>query len=92
MNNRVEFKKGEQKKFIKEVMKKINSPSLRELGNRLSINYSTLKNYLAEERLLPENLFNDLCYISKINKEELNIQILKDNWGQVKGGKISKRN
>jgi len=88
---RVRFRKEEQRKFIQEVLKKINCPSLKELGNRLSINYSTLKNYFAEERCLPESLFNDLCYISKINKNELNIEYLKPNWGQIKGGKISRK-
>jgi hypothetical protein len=91
MVRRVKFKKGEQKKFIQEVLKNINSPSIKELANRLSVNYSTLKNYIVEERLLPENLFNDLCFISKINKNELNIEYLQENWGQIKGGKISKK-
>jgi hypothetical protein len=88
---RVKFKEKEQRKFMQEVLKRINCPSLRELGNRLTINYSTLKNYFNEERCLPENLFNDLCYISKINKNELNIKFLEENWGQIKGGKISKK-
>lgn len=85
---RIKFQKGEQRKFIKEVLEKINCPSLRELGNRLGVNYSTLKNYLNEERCLPENLFNDLCSTSKINKEKLHFEVLQENWGQVKGGKI----
>ncbi|MCX6751109.1 MAG: hypothetical protein NTZ83_06645 [Candidatus Pacearchaeota archaeon] len=88
---RVKFQKGEQRKFLKEVLKKINCPSLRELGNRLAINYSTLKNYFSEERCLPDSLFNDICYISKINKEDLKIEYLNSNWGQVKGGKISRK-
>jgi len=88
---RIKFQKGQQRKFIQEVLERINCPSLRELGNRLGINYSTLKNYFNEERCLPENLFNDLCYISKINKENLKIESLNSNWGQVKGGRIGKR-
>lgn len=87
---RIKFNKEQQRKFIQEVMGKINCPSLRELGNRLVINYSTLKNYFNEERCLPESLFNDLCYISKIDKENFNVKYLDENWGQVKGGK-SKR-
>jgi len=75
---------------MQEVLEKINCPSLRELGNRLTINYSTLKNYFNEERCLPENLFNDLCYISKVNKEDFNVVYLNENWGQVKGGKNKK--
>ncbi len=92
MIRRIKFKKGEQRKFIKDVLKNINSPSIKELANRLSINYSTLKNYIVEERLLPENIFDNLCFISKINKSELDVEYLEENWGQVKGGKISKRN
>jgi len=88
--SRVKFQKGEQRKFIQDVLGRINSPSLRELGNRLGVNYSTLKNYFNEERCLPENLFNDLLYISKINKENYKMEYLKENWGQVKGGKKSK--
>jgi hypothetical protein len=88
---RVKFQKGHQRKFIQEVLKRANCPSLRELGNRLSINYSTLKNYLAEERCLPENLFSDLCYISKIDKNELEFEFVEEHWGQVKGGKISRK-
>jgi hypothetical protein len=90
MVRRVKFRKGEQRKFLKEVLEKINCPSLRELRNRLEVNYSTLKNYFNEERCLPENLFNDLLYISKINKEDYKMEYLKENWGQVKGGKIGK--
>jgi len=84
---RVKFHKGYQRKFIQEVLISINCPSLRELGNRLSINYSTLKNYFNEERCLPENLFYDFCYISKLNKENFDVEYLNENWGQVKGGK-----
>jgi len=80
-----------QRKFMQEVIEKINCPSLRELGNRLSINYSTLKNYFIEERYLPESLFNDLCLISKLDKSKMNIEYLDGNWGQIKGGKKSKR-
>jgi len=87
---RVKFHKGYQRKFIQEVLISINSPSLRELGNRLSINYSTLKNYFNEERCLPENLFYDFCYISKLDKKSFDVEYLNENWGQVKGGKNKK--
>jgi hypothetical protein len=84
---RIKFKKGMQRKFMQDVLGRVNCPSLRELGNRLNINYSTLKNYFNEERCLPENLFNDLCYISKINRENFDVEYLSENWGQIKGGK-----
>jgi hypothetical protein len=88
---RVKFSGSEQRKFIQDVLNRINCPSLRELANRLSVNYSTLKNYFNEDRCLPEVLFNDLIYISKINKEDLQVEYLNSSWGQVKGGKKSRR-
>ncbi len=73
-------------------MKRINCPSLRELINRgIDVNYSTLKNYYAEERLIPEALFNELIGLSELNKRDFEFELINDNWGQVKGGKISKK-
>ena len=89
---RIKFKKGEQRKFIKRVIEKINCPSLRELINRgIEVNYSTLKNYYNEERLLSDKLFYELIEISELNKNELDFNIINENWGQVKGGKKSRR-
>ena len=85
---RVKFKKTEQRKFLKKVLIELNCPYLKELINRgFEINYSTLKNYFSESRLLPQNLFEELCYASKINPKKLKIKYLKNNWGQIKGGK-----
>jgi hypothetical protein len=91
MIRRIKFQKGHQRRFIQEVLQKANCPSLRELGNRLGINYSTLKNYFAEERCLPESFFNDLCYLAKVEKKNLEVEYLNSSWGQVKGGKISRK-
>ncbi|MEK6925990.1 MAG: hypothetical protein AABW50_01795 [Nanoarchaeota archaeon] len=81
---RVKFRKGKQREFLQKVLAETNCPSLRELSRRLEINYSTLKNYFAEDRLLPKNLF-DLLY--KISGVKANAGFLDDNWGQRKGGK-----
>ncbi|MGY4884622.1 MAG: hypothetical protein ACP5NZ_03530 [Nanobdellota archaeon] len=90
--SRIKFRKGEQRKFLQEAMKRINCPSLRELINRgIDVNYSTLKNYYAEERLIPEALFNELIGLSELNKRDFEFELINDNWGQVKGGKISKK-
>lgn len=90
---RIQFRKGFQRRFIKKVLDEINCPSLRELINRgISVNYSTLKNYYCEERLLPEEFFLSLCEIAKFNTNNFNFKILDKNWGQVIGGKKSKRN
>lgn len=84
-------KDGSQRKFLKKVLEELNCPSLRALNQfGFDIPYSTLKNYFVEERLIPEDFFNDLCYLSKIGKEELNFELVEDNWGQVKGGKRKK--
>jgi len=53
--------------------------------------YSTLKNYYNESRLLPEDLFDDLCDVARIDKAELEFEEVEENWGKVKGGKIGKR-
>ena len=88
---RIHFNKGKQRIFLKNVLKILDCPSLRELGNRLNLNYSTLKNYFNESRNLSEFLFNDLCDLAKIDKIDLDFEILNENWGQVKGGIISKK-
>jgi len=89
---RVKFRKGMQRKFIQQVLDSIGCPSLRELRQRgFDVNYSTLKNYFVEDRLLPEDLFKSLCEVAKINFENLNVIFLEENWGKVKGGKKGKR-
>ena len=89
---RVKFQKGEQRKFIQEVLNRINCPSLRELINRgIDINYSTLKNYFNEDRLMPEEFFNELIEISGLNKNNFTFEFINEHWGQIKGGKISRR-
>ena len=85
---RIKFEKGKQKEFLKRVIINLNSPSLRGLLQfGFDIPYSTLKSYFQEHRLMPEELFKDLCHISKINTSDLDVEYLEDNWGRVKGGK-----
>jgi hypothetical protein len=50
-----------------------------------------MKNYFAEERTLPEEFFNQICNLTKINQKKLKLEKLENNFGQIKGGKISKR-
>lgn len=91
--SRVKFKKGYQKKFFQEVLIRINCPSLRELRKRgFDVSYSSLKNYFSERRNIPEELFNDLIHVSKIDKDSLEFETVDDNYGQVIGGKKSKKN
>jgi len=83
---RIKFKKkSQQRKFLKKVLEKINCPSLRAFEQfGFDVPYSTLKNYFSEARFLPEDFFKELCVFAKISAR--NIEVLKDNWGQVKGG------
>ncbi len=89
--SRVKFKKGFQRKFLQEVLEKINCPSLRELSKRgFDISYSGLKNYFIERRNLPLEFFNDLIRISGVDKNKIDFEIVEDNYGQVIGGKKSR--
>jgi len=85
---RIKFNKGRQRKFLKEVLLKINCPSLRLINQiGFDINYQTLKSYFNENRTLPKELFENLCKISGIDKTKLKFDILNDNWGKIIGGK-----
>lgn len=91
--NRIQFKKNEQKEFLDKCIENLNLTSIRgllQLG--LNTTYNNLKNYYTERRTIPEHLFQDLIYLSKINPATLDMEIKNQNWGQIKGGKISKRN
>lgn len=89
---RVKFNKGKQREFLKKVLEKTNCPSLRELINRgIDVNYSTLKNYFNEERLIPEEFFKELIIFSGLSEKDFQFELIKENWGQSKGGRISRR-
>ena len=84
--------KNNQKNFLKKVLVNTNCPSVKDFMQfGLDVNYSALKNYFSGLRLLPKDLFENMCHLAKIKKEELNFEYVSDNWGQVKGGKKSKR-
>jgi len=92
MEDRIKFRKNKQKEFLDLVKTKLNCVSLRGiLQFGIKVPYSTLKDYYNENLFIPRNLFEDLCYLAKINKKELGFEVLSGNWGQVKGGKIGKR-
>jgi len=90
---RIKFnERGKQREFINLVLQELNCPSLRELINRgISVNYSTLKNYFTEQRLIPEGIFNELIGISGLNKNDFDFKIVDGFWGQIVGGKKSKK-
>ncbi len=85
---RVKFKVGLQRKFFDLVILNTSSPSLRGLIQfGIKINYQTLKSYYNENRTLPEDFFKDLCILAKLDYKSFKVVYLKENWGQVKGGK-----
>ena len=89
---RIKFEKGGQRRFLDLVVARLSSPSVRGiLQFGFDIPYSTLKNYYNESRLLPSGLFDDLCEVAGISKDDLSFELIDDNWGKVKGGKIGKR-
>jgi hypothetical protein len=89
---RVLFKNGEQRKFLDNSIKILNSLSLRGLLQfGLETNYNCLKNYYNERRLIPQELFLDICHLIKKDDSKFKIEYLSDNWGKIKGGKIGKR-
>jgi hypothetical protein len=89
---RIRFPLGEQRKFLDLVVERLNCISLRGiLQFGFDIPYSSLKNYYIERRLLPLTLFESLCHLAKMDIKVLKIQYVNSNWGQVKGGKKSKR-
>ena len=90
---RIRFlKKRGQRKFLDLVVERLNSPSVRGiLQFGFDVPYSTLKNYYNESRLLSSELFDDLCEVAWIDKGSLDFEEVGENWGKVKGGKISRR-
>ena len=89
---RIRFRKGKQRKFLDLVVERLSSPSVRGiLQFGVGVPYSTLKNYYNESRLLPEELFDDLCELAGIDRGDLDFEVVGNNWGRVKGGKIGKR-
>ena len=89
---RIKFKRGGQRKFLDLVVEKLSSPSVRGiLQFGFDVPYSTLKNYYNESRLLPEGFFDDLCEVANISRKGLRFELVDENWGKIKGGKVGKR-
>jgi len=89
---RIQFEKGQQQYFIDAVCKKLNK-NLKELSEELNkynrISYSAIKHYHQERLLLPFIIAETLVKISNIQwKIFKHKNLLADNWGTIKGGKI----
>lgn len=91
-SRRVKFEDGEQIVFIKEVMKNISAPTLKELTSRdIGLSYSRLKKYYQGKSLMPEDIFEELCLLSGISKDKFRVSYLSSNWGAIRGGKMGIR-
>ena len=89
---RVQFEKGKQRKFLDLVRQRLRAPSVMAiLQFGFSCSESGLKNFYSERRLLPEDLFEEMLHLAKIDKNDLDFGLIGENWGQVKGGRKSKR-
>ena len=81
-----------EEEFLDLLIERLNSPSLRGLLQfGFDVNYSTLKNYYNESRLISEDLFEELLEISGLDKAELSFGYPEGNWGRVKGGRIGRK-
>jgi len=89
---RVLFPHLEQRKFLDLAVEQLNCISVRGiLQFGFNVKYSSLKSYYTERRLLPRTFFENLCHIAKIDKGKLNFKFVNGNFGQIKGGKKSRR-
>ena len=85
---RIFMKKGKQRELINFAKQKFTWP---ELSIKLNISEGYLRNELREEqRLLSKEIYDKLCQIANKNFDKFIIKKINDNWGQVKGGIISK--
>ena len=92
MQERVLFRKDKQREFLNLVIFRLGCASLRGLLQfGFNISYSSLKNYYSERRLMSRDLFEDLCYLIKMDSESIKVKYLNSNFGQIKGGRKSKK-
>ena len=92
VEDRVKFEKGKQRKFLDLVVARLGCVSVRGiLQFGFDVSYNSLKNYYIERRLMGGGFFEDLCHIAKINVSGLDVEYVKGNFGQIVGGRKSKR-
>jgi hypothetical protein len=85
-DRRIRLQKGVQRQIILDLSEK--EGSIKKLAVKIKIPYSTLKNYVLEDRMLPESLFEKLIKMTKNPTEKINVSYLDYNWGQIIGGKL----
>ncbi len=86
---RIRLKKGYQRKLILLVKNK-NSFTWEKLGREIGVVSNYLVNELAnEKRTISRQVYNKLSKLSDINFDKHIVNILEENWGRVKGGKLA---
>lgn len=85
---RVRFSKETQRMFLKKVMELVGAPTMKELASRFGIKYSAMKNYFVDRRLLSQEIFLNM---SKVTGVKIDFNLVPETWGQIKGGKKSRR-
>jgi transcriptional regulator with XRE-family HTH domain len=87
--NRIQFKKNYQKRFFATLINRLKV-SQRKLAEKLNVSRRTLRNWMNEKRLIPENiLFKCLKLLPELSSyKKFVINTYPENWGQIKGGKI----
>ncbi len=84
---RMLMKKGKQKELIKGFKDK-NNLTWKQVSNLLNIKKGKLMPYYYELSLISKRAYNQLDKEKKYNKYI--VEQRKENWGQIKGGSISK--
>ena len=84
---RVKFQeRGQQRAFLNFVKQNLKL-SLRKLSKKEKLNYELLKKYYQEKCFISKKVFDRLCFLVKLNQNNLEIEYLSEFWGQSKGGK-----
>ncbi len=90
MPKRVRMKKGKQKEMIENAKSVVGD--WEKLSKLIGANKSYLRYYLRREvRTLPQPLYNKLSKIVGTEYDEFILEILDNNWGRMKGAKMSPR-
>lgn len=84
---RLTFKEGKQREMIYNE-KQTYKLSFPQLAKKLDIKEGKLRAFYYDNLSIPEDIFNKFSLKEKYRK--FIIEIRKDNWGRIKGGKLSK--
>ena len=88
MKYRAKFKKGEQRRFLKDIKKiEITWKNVSDISN---IKKETLRSYYYEKRTIPYNVVIKLA--CRLNLKIPEIKLLKNNWGSLKAGALNYKN